>query len=50
MRNLSSKKGVTLLEIIIVIAMISFMMVGVFTIFSSFIANTYVDDTTQAVF
>lgn len=38
-----------MLEVIIVIAIIAVMAGGIFTILSSFIVNTYVDDTSQEI-
>lgn len=49
MSNANSKEGITLLEIILVVAALAIMTVGTFTIFSSFITNTYVDNTAQEI-
>lgn len=49
MKNTAIRKGITLLEIILVIAALTIMVSGTFTIFSSFITNTYVDDTAQEI-
>lgn len=49
MKNVTAKQGVTLLEIIVVIAVIMMMAGGTFVIFSSFVMNTYVDDTAQEI-
>lgn len=49
MKNIATKKGVTLIEIILVIAVLVIVVSGTFTIFSSFITNTYVDDTAQEI-
>lgn len=49
MKNIDTRKGTTLLEIILVIAVIIIMATGTFTIFSSFITNTYIDDTAQEI-
>ena len=45
----TSKKGFTLLELIIVIAVLGIVAGGAFAVFSSFITNTYVDNTTQEI-
>jgi len=49
MRNATAKEGITLLEIILVVAALAIMAGGTFTIFSSFITNTYVDDAAQEI-
>ena len=49
MNEPSLKAGFTLLEIIITLAVISLIAGGTFVIFSSFMTNTYLEDTTQEI-
>ncbi|MBI5413187.1 hypothetical protein HZA42_02445 [Candidatus Peregrinibacteria bacterium] len=49
MENTSQKAGITMLEIIVVVTVIVIIAAGTFSIFSSFMANTYVDDTAQEI-
>lgn len=49
MQNMSKKAAFTLLEILITLAVMSFVVGGTFVIFSSFITNTYLEDTTQEI-
>lgn len=49
MKNTATKEGVTLIEIILVVMVLAILASGTFTVFSSFITNTYVDDTAQEI-